>query len=217
MIAIIDYDAGNLTSVERALRHIGHPCCITRDPGRIADAERIVFPGVGAAGAAMESLRRLGLDRVLASAFAAGKPILGICLGSQIVLSHSQENQAACLDLLPGHVSAFPLDMTDANGRRLKVPHMGWNRLRLERRHPVLEGLQTEDEFYFVHGYYPVPREAGHVLGTTEHGLRFASVLGHRNLLATQFHPEKSGRPGLRILDNFCRWHPAAEDAAAER
>ena len=208
MIAIIDYDAGNLTSVARAISHLGFACRVTNDTAEISQAERIIFPGVGAAGAAMDSLQRLGLDTALKDAYRIGKPILGICLGSQIVLSHSRENDRACLGLLKGTVRQFPRDRLLADGSRIKIPHMGWNRVGAVRSHPVLAGMAEEDEFYFVHGYYPEPADDAHVLGQTDYGIRFASVIGHRHLIATQFHLEKSGRPGLHLLKNFCTWTP---------
>jgi glutamine amidotransferase len=209
MIAIIDYDAGNLASVKRAVAHIGFDCRVTNDLGRIAAADRIVFPGVGAAGAAMRSLRRLGLDRALKAAYQAGKPILGICLGTQIVLSHSRENNTACLGLLAGEVEAFDRHARLADGDRLKIPHMGWNRIRRLKPHPILAGIGSQDEFYFVHSFYPSPEDPDHILATTTYGVNFASVIGSGNLVATQFHLEKSGRPGLTMLKNFCTWSPS--------
>jgi glutamine amidotransferase len=209
MIAIIDYDAGNLASVKRAVAHIGFDCRVTNDLGRIAAADRIVFPGVGAAGAAMRSLRRLGLDRALKAAYQAGKPILGICLGTQIVLSHSRENNTACLGLLAGEVEAFDRHARLAGGDRLKIPHMGWNRIRRLKPHPILAGIGPQDEFYFVHSFYPSPEDPDHILATTTYGVNFASVIGSGNLVATQFHLEKSGRPGLTMLKNFCTWSPS--------
>lgn len=209
MIAIIDYDAGNLASVERAVRHIGRPCEVTADTAAIDRAERVVFPGVGAAGAAMESLRRLGLDAAIRRAVAEGRPVLGICLGTQIVMGRSEEDGGIdCLGLVDGEVRRFPAGMTGPDGHALKIPHMGWNRLRLREDHPVLAGLSGEEEFYFVHSYYPSPADPATVLCETEYGRTFASVVGVGSLVATQFHLEKSGRPGLRILTNFCEWTP---------
>jgi glutamine amidotransferase len=207
MIAIIDYEAGNLTSVARAVAHLGFAGSVTHDPDLIRRAERIIFPGVGAAGAAMASLRRAGLDRVLADAVAAGTPVLGICLGCQVILGRSDENDTTCLGILPGRVRRFR--PAGEVGGVPKIPHMGWNRLkRVRQAHPVFAGIAPEDEFYFVHSYYPVPDDADSVLAVTDYGATFASVLGRRNLVATQFHLEKSGRPGLRMLRNFCTWEP---------
>jgi glutamine amidotransferase len=207
MIAIIDYDAGNLTSVARAVTYLGFSCVITRDPAQIAAAERIIFPGVGAAGSAMASLKALGLDAAIRQAFDQLKPILGICLGTQIILSRSDENQTICLGIIDGTVRSFPADLS-IDGQRLKIPHMGWNRIQPTAAHPILNGVKDSDEFYFVHGYYPDPANFAQVLCTTDYGLRFASVIRHKNVVATQFHPEKSGRPGLRLLKNFCLWNP---------
>lgn len=209
MIAIIDYDAGNLASVKRAVAHIGFDCRVTNDLGRIAAADRIIFPGVGAAGTAMQSLRKLGLDKALKTAYQAGKPILGICLGTQIVLSHSRENDTACLGLLKGEVDAFDRHARLPDGGQLKIPHMGWNHIQRLKPHPLLADIGPEDEFYFVHSFYPSPEDPDHLLATTTYGVTFASVIGCRNLLATQFHLEKSGRPGLTMLKNFCTWSPS--------
>ena len=205
-MVIVDYKAGNLTSVARALRKLGVACRVSERPEDVAAAERVVFPGVGAAGAAMADLQRLGLDSALRRAFADGKPILGICIGAQIVLERSKENLTDCLGLLPGEVRAFPPDLADPEQGRLKIPHMGWNGVRLTLPHPVTAGLRDGDEFYFVHSYYPRPSQEGHVFGTTRHGMEFASIIGYKNLIATQFHVEKSGPPGLRMLADFCRW-----------
>lgn len=206
MIAIIDYNAGNLKSVERALRNLGFSCSVTNKRKEILFSERVVFPGVGAAGKAINDLRDMGLDKVLAETLEAGKPILGICLGAQIILDMSEENSSECLGLISGKVKRFPSPLLSREGERLKIPHMGWNSVRPAGRHPVLEGVRPSDEFYFVHSYYPVPSSEQFVIGTTDYGVEFSSVIGHRNLIAVQFHPEKSGVPGLRILKNFCNW-----------
>jgi glutamine amidotransferase len=208
MIAIIDYDAGNLASVARAVSHLGYPCAITRDLKEIKAAQRIIFPGVGAAGAAMESLQRSGLDGVIKEAFAEGKPILGICLGSQIILAHSEENATSCLGVIAGTVRAFAPDRRSEDNQKLKIPHMGWNGIHTKKSHPLLSGLGADDEFYFVHSYYPDPQDEDTVIAVTDYGISFASIVGLNNLFATQFHLEKSGRPGLKILDNFCKWTP---------
>jgi len=208
MIAIIDYSAGNLTSVERALRYIGFESCITNDITKIKASERIIFPGVGAAGSAMDSLIQLGIDRALKEAFSEGKPILGICLGSQIILGHSEENETSCLGIISGLVRAFPDGLIGKDKNKLKIPHMGWNQVEIVVDHPILEGIKADDEFYFVHGYYPNPDDSAHVIGVTEYGIQFPSVIGSKNLLATQFHLEKSGRPGLKMLKNFSEWQP---------
>jgi len=208
MIAIIDYDAGNLTSVARAVTYMGFTCSVTSNSAEIERSERIIFPGVGAAGSAMQSLKRMGLDKIIASEFRKGKPILGICLGTQIIMGHSEENRVACLGLIDGSVRAFPPNIQSERGGCLKIPHMGWNRIHVRNPHPLLEGVDPAAEFYFVHSYYPDPSDPDDIVATTHYGISFASVIGLKNLVATQFHPEKSGRPGLDILKNFCRWKP---------
>lgn len=211
MIAIIDYDAGNLTSVARAVSHLGMSCVITKDADEIKGADRIIFPGVGAAGAAMESLQRSGLATLIKEELARGKPILGICLGTQIILSHSDENDTPCLGILGGTVRPFAPDSRSKDGQKLKIPHMGWNGIRIEKPHPLLFDVRADDEFYFVHSYYPEPENFECVIAVTDYGHMFASILGFKNLFATQFHLEKSGPAGLKILDNFCKWTPDAE------
>jgi len=206
VIAIIDYRAGNLASVKRALNQIGADAEITNNPSIVINAERIIFPGVGASGKAISDLKGLGLDRALVKAFDDGKPILGICLGTQIIMERSWENNTRCLGLIKGDVQRFPADLRDDKGQRLKVPHMGWNRVRIRTPHPLFEGIDPKNEFYFVHAYYPCPADKKYIVGSTIHGIDFVSAMGVRNLFAVQFHPEKSGRPGLKILSNFCQW-----------
>ncbi|MCP4683801.1 MAG: imidazole glycerol phosphate synthase subunit HisH [Desulfobacterales bacterium] len=207
MIAIVDYKAGNLKSVELAVNRLGFPCRITQDKRELLDSERIIFPGVGAAGKAMNDLRQLALDEFLRQAFEDGKPILGICLGAQIILGRSQENNSECLGLIEGDVKQFPPTLGSDRNENLKIPHMGWNGVRLVRRHPVLEGMVPTDEFYFVHSYYPKPASDKYIIGITDYGMEFSSIIGYKGLIATQFHLEKSGAPGLRILNNFCTWN----------
>jgi len=206
MIAIIDYKAGNLTSVKRALDFLGQDSVVTSDYSEVIKAERIIFPGVGAAGKAMFDLKRHGMDQTIREAFGNKKPILGICLGTQIIMEMSRESDTRCLGLIKGEVQRFPDHLSDNNGKRLKVPHMGWNSVRLRRRHPIFDGVPPDSEFYFVHSYYPVPSLSEIILGETYYGDWFVSVLLSKNLVAVQFHPEKSGRPGLKILSNFCKW-----------
>ncbi len=209
MIHVVDYDAGNLTSVRRALEALDVPCQIVSTGEALSGAgasggDRIIFPGVGHARSAMETLQERGLDVALRDAFQRGTPILGICLGAQIVLSHSEEGETRCLDLLPGRSPRF--ELADEG---LKVPHMGWNAVRVTRPHPVLRDVQPGDEFYFVHAYYPLPSQPSSVFATCQYGITFPAVIGRGNLIATQFHPEKSGRFGLNLLRNFCRWDGA--------
>ena len=202
MIAIIDYQAGNQTSVKRAFAHLGIETEISADPQRLLAADGVVFPGVGAAGQAMGLLKRTGLDEVVRR-MAQSRPFLGICLGCQIMLDDSQEDGGIkTLGIIPGRNLRFDPEMREADGNPIRIPHMGWNRLRQVRPSPLFEGLGPDDQFYFVHGYYPRP-EADYVLGQTDYGLSFSSVFGRDGLWAVQFHPEKSGAPGLRILRNF--------------
>ena len=198
MIAIVDYNAGNLRSVKRACDAVGMKSFITQDPAEVLRAGRIVFPGVGAAPSAMETLRATGLDAALQEAYAKGTPILGICLGTQIVLERSEEGDVPCLGLIEGATVRFRLDAP-----ALKIPHMGWNGVRPLRPHPLLEGIESGDEFYFVHSYYPQPANDSDVCAVTDYGIPFCCAIGRRNLFATQFHPEKSQRDGLRMLKNF--------------
>ena len=198
---IVDYDAGNLRSVQRACVEVGLDAVISRDPEALLRAPRVIFPGVGAAGPAMRSLEVGGLDEALVAAIDQGTPVLGICLGLQISLTHSEENDTDTLGIIPGEVRRFAL-----NDPALKVPHMGWNEVRVDTPHPVLAGLEAGDEFYFVHGYYPAPSDATHVFAHTDYECDFACVLGRDNYIGTQFHPEKSGRVGLRLLQQFARW-----------
>jgi len=197
MIAIVDYKAGNLRSVERALKYLNLDCCITSDHDQIMAADRVIFPGVGAAGKAMETILAKNLHITLSEFIASGKPFMGICLGTQIIMDHSAEDNTACLGFVPGDVLKFK----DID---LKIPHMGWNNIDIKVEHPVLANLSPEYQFYFVHSYYPAAAE--YTLAECSYGIRFTAVLGKDNVVATQFHPEKSGQPGLQILENFSRW-----------
>jgi len=205
MIAIINYNAGNITSVARALQNIGQDFVITDDTKKLYAASHVIFPGVGAAGFAMAYLRKKKLDAWLKNYIKTGKPLLGICLGTQIILDYSEENETNCIGLIAGSTKRFPERLT-SEGELLKIPQMGWNSVKLRHSHPVFEKVSPETEFYFVHSYYPAPSDNAAVLGTTDYGMRFCSVLAKDNLVAMQFHPEKSGRPGLQILKNFCAW-----------
>lgn len=210
MIAILDYRAGNLTSVERALHFLGFPCEVTASHQRIRAAAHLIFPGVGAAGKAMQDLKELGLDILLKERLEAGVPILGICVGLQVLFDTSEENDTTCLGILPGKVRLFPKNLRDERGDPLKVPHMGWNEVVFARPHPVFQGVPPGSEFYFVHSYYPELSDPRYALGRTTYGIPFVCAVGFENLVAVQFHPEKSGPPGLQILHNFCQWHGVA-------
>ncbi|WP_035067941.1 imidazole glycerol phosphate synthase subunit HisH [Nitratidesulfovibrio termitidis] len=202
MLAILDYKAGNQTSVRRALDHLGIPCVITADPAVIAGAHGVIFPGVGAAGQAMNELLTTGLDKVLKDQVQAGKPLLGICVGCQIMLDYSQENDTKALGIVPGECRLFNAAWTEEDGRPIRVPHMGWNRIVQKRPCELLKGIEPEAEFYFVHSYYPAPPES-YVIATCSYGEEFCAIHGGPGLWAVQFHPEKSGRPGLALLRNF--------------
>jgi len=201
MITIVDYDAGNLRSVKRACDAVGIESALSRDPAELLHASRIVFPGVGAAKSAMDTLAARGLGQALKEAAGRGIPVLGICLGSQIVLERSEEGDVPCLGILPGKTVRFRLA-----DPRLKVPHMGWNEVRVEQQHPLLAGIQPGDEFYFVHSFFPSPADPANVYATSDYGGRFCCALGRGNVFATQFHPEKSGPIGLDILRRFSTW-----------
>jgi glutamine amidotransferase len=201
MIHIVDYKAGNITSVRRALESLGVESVITPDPDAIRRAEKIIFPGVGQAASAMQALLERGLDQALREAYARGTPILGICLGAQIALTHSEEGDTSCVNLLPGESKRFSF-----SDPAFKIPHIGWNRVVPVRPHPVLKSMGADEEFYFDHSYYPRPEDPQFVLAECEYGIIFRGVIGRANLVAAQFHPEKSGPAGLRILSNFAAW-----------
>ena len=197
-LAIVDYGMGNLRSVQKALERVGQAAEVTGDTDRIATAPAVVLPGVGAFGACMQNLTRLGLVEPVCAAIAAGRPFLGICLGMQLLFEESEEfGPVRGLGVLPGRVVRFAPDPAR------KVPHMGWNELRVARRVPVLAGIDSGAAVYFVHSYYPVPGDPGLVATTTSYGPEFASSVARDNVFACQFHPEKSQRVGLRLLENF--------------
>ena len=203
MLAILDYKAGNQTSVLRALRSLSIPAEVTSDPEVIMNAEGVIFPGVGAAGQAMSQLTSTGMDRILRRCVEAGKPLLGICLGCQILLERSEENDTPTLGILPGVCRRFQADWEDG-GQPIRIPHMGWNSIQASPS-VLLDGIAPDAQFYFVHSYYPDPAP-DLVIATCVYGHTFAAVYGRPGLWAVQFHPEKSGRPGLRLLANFYRY-----------
>jgi len=198
-VAVVDYDAGNTLSVTRALQKVGAKADLTPDPERVLAADAVVLPGVGAFGDCMRKLRERGMDGACREAFRSGKPFLGVCVALQVVFETSEESPGVeGLGLMPGKVVRF-------DGDGLKVPHIGWNELSVVRDHRVLDGLDGE-AFYFVHSYYPEPDETGDLIGETDYGTRFCSAAGRENLVAVQFHPEKSSRAGLKLYDNFIAW-----------
>lgn len=200
-LLIVDYNAGNLRSVQRACVAAGIEARTSSDGDELRRAERIIFPGVGNAQSAMQTLQQRGLDQALGECLRAGIPLLGICVGAQLILDRSEESAIPCLGWLAGITRRFRL--ADPS---LKIPHIGWNEVRVERAHPLLEGIRPGDEFYFVHGYYPAPEDPSQVYASTDYGGAFCCALGRDNLFATQFHPEKSGRLGLELLSRFARW-----------
>lgn len=203
MIIIIDFKAGNLTSVKRALDHLGIQSQISGDPNTVRNADRIIFPGVGAAGAAMSVLKTRNLDSALLESFQKGTPILGICIGCQIILTSSEEDNTRGLNMIPGACNRFqPREFG------LKVPHMGWNSINIVRNHPILRHLRPGDEVYFVHSYFPEPSNSAHIFATCEYGDIFPAAVGVDNLFAVQFHAEKSGPIGLKLLQQFSEWSP---------
>ena len=202
MLAIVNYNAGNLTSVKRALDHLGIENMITDKKQDLLSAHGIIFPGVGAAGSAMDYLNSKKIDTALAECANLEKPILGICLGSQIILDYSPENDTQTLGLIPGQCASFNPEFKDKQGDPINIPHMGWNSIQLRKNCLLFNGIDPESEFYFVHTYFPQPEDE-YVIGLTDYGIDFCSVLGREGFWATQFHPEKSGRPGLKLLENF--------------
>lgn len=205
MIAIIDYGMGNLRSVEKALQHLGYACKITRDAQEVARADKVILPGVGAFGAAMENLQAAGLMGVTKDAIHSGKPFLGICLGMQLLFTESEEmGRHEGLDIFKGKVVRFPEPMPlDPPGQPLRVPHIGWNSLHLKSPAPILRGVPDGARVYFVHSYFPVPDDPRIIAATSEHGIEFTCAVWKDNVCATQFHPEKSGTVGLQMLKNF--------------
>jgi len=201
MITIIDYNAGNIRSVRRACAEVGMEARTTADPAVVARAGKVIFPGVGAAPSAMAYLKKAGLDTAIRDVFKAGVPVLGICLGAQIILEKSEEGNQPCLGLVPGATVRFRLA-----DKQLKIPHMGWNEVKVVKTHPLLDGIKPGDEFYFVHSYYPQPADGKNVYAVADYGGDFCCALGYKNLFATQFHPEKSGRLGLEMLARFAAW-----------
>ena len=201
VITIVDYNAGNLRSVKRACDAVGIESVFTQDADQVARADRVIFPGVGHAKTAMDTLARTGLAEAVRHVVRRGVPVLGICVGAQLVLESSEEGPTPGLGFLPGHTRR--LQVSDP---RLKIPHMGWNAVRVEQPHPLLAHLRPGDELYFVHSYYLDPSDPLHLFATVEHGFRFCCALGKDNLFATQFHPEKSGPVGLALLASFARW-----------
>jgi len=203
MIAIIDYGMGNLRSVQKGFEKIGAEAVVTADPQVVLQAEKVVLPGVGAFRDCMCNLEQAGFVEPILKVIAEGRPFLGICVGMQLLFTDSVEfGLYQGLNVIPGHVLRFPEDM-QAAGEKLKVPQMGWNQLNFKRRPPAFEGIADESNVYFVHSYYVKPDNDDVIATTTDYGIEFCSSVWQDNIIATQFHPEKSQDVGLRILKNF--------------
>jgi glutamine amidotransferase len=208
-IAVVDYGMGNLRSVQQAVRKVapGADIAVTGDAEVIASAGRVIFPGQGAAPDCMREIRSRGLDNVIAGVVGEGKPFLGICMGLQVLFEHSEEGDTPCLGLLAGPVKRFASGLQDAQGNKLKVPHMGWNQVR-HHEHVLWDGIAQDARFYFVHSYHVQPRDQSLVQATSDYPQPFVCAVGRDNLFAVQFHPEKSAAAGLKLLQNFINWKP---------
>jgi len=211
-VAVVDYGMGNLRSVSQAVIHVAaggrHRVIVTREPDEVFAAERVVLPGQGAMRDCMRELHDSGLkDAVVAAA--RTKPLLGVCVGMQMLLDHSEEQDTPGLGLIPGRVRRFQLEgRRQDDGSRFKVPQMGWNRVRQRRPHPIWSGVPDDSWFYFVHSYYADPSEERDTAGDTDYGDRFTCAVARDNIFATQFHPEKSAEQGLALYRNFLAWKP---------
>lgn len=198
-IVVVDYDAGNLRSVETALSYLEADFAVSSDPEVVSQSEQIIFPGVGDGAHAMQTLRERGLADAMRAAYDRETPILGICVGCQIVFDRTEERDAACLGLIPGAAKRFD------DGLGLKIPHMGWNPVRHAENHWLFSGINQDASFYFVHSYYPAPASDDYVIARADYGFTFAAAVERNSLVAVQFHPEKSGKAGLALLSNFLK------------
>ena len=208
-IAVVDYGMGNLRSVVNALETVGDSrdrVVLTSDPRQLQEADRVVFPGQGAAGDCMRAIDEYGLRETIVRA-AASRPFLGICMGMQVLIDFSEENQGTdCLGIFEGNVNYFGDSHRDQSGVKLKVPHMGWNRVAQTRAHPLWNSIEDGSRFYFVHSYYLDLQDPALIAGTTDYGIRFTSAIARDNVFALQCHPEKSADTGLQLLRNFVHW-----------
>ncbi len=203
-IAIIDYQAGNIRSVEKALTKSGAEAVVSSIPDVIESCDGVVFPGQGACDSSMLNLRSHFLDQLILQLIANEKPFLGVCLGLQLLLQHSEEGDEECLGLIPGTVKRFP--------QGNKIPHMGWNEVNIVSDHPVLSGVPNNSHFYFVHSYFAQPTDRDMIAATTIYGIEFCSAVAYENVVAVQFHPEKSGTTGLKIYENFVQFTKMSMD-----
>ena len=199
-LVVIDYESGNLRSVAKALEFVGVQPIVTADPAEIASADAVIFPGVGSAPAAMAALNSRKLVQPLRDYVASGRPFMGVCLGLQLLMDRTEEGDAPCLGIVPGQTKRLA---AGGSTGAIKVPHMGWNSVRFAGDHPVFTGIPQDSYFYFVHSYYAVPEDTDGLAGVTSYGVDFCSVYAKGNLVATQFHPEKSGPVGVSIYKNF--------------
>ncbi len=209
-IAVVDYSLGNLRSVSKAVEHVAPDArvLVTDDPALIAEADRVVFPGQGAARDCMKAISDHHVEKAVRNA-AATRPFLGICMGLQVLMQHSQENEGTnLLGLFDGDVRRFSGKAVGDNGLPLKIPHMGWSRVDQVREHPLWDGIENGARFYFVHSYFVVPEDQSLVAATTDYGETFTCAIAHENLFAVQFHPEKSADAGLQLIKNFINWRP---------
>ena len=210
-VAIVDYEMGNLRSVQQAVLHVaddGFDVVIARQPEQIRAAERVILPGQGAMRDCMQHLRDSGMMEAVLEA-AASKPLFGVCVGMQMLLQQSEEGDPPSLGLIPGEVRRFRLEgKTQADGSRFKVPQMGWNQLHITRPHPVWNGIADQEWFYFLHSYYADPARPADSVGESDYGGRYTAAVARDNLFATQFHPEKSADAGLALYRNFLHWKP---------
>jgi len=211
-VAVVDYGMGNLRSVSQAVKHVaagtGFDVIVTSNPDEVYAAERVVLPGQGAMPDCMRELLDSGVQEAVLHA-AANKPLMGVCVGMQMLLSHSEEGDTGGLGLIPGDVVRFRLEgQLQPDGSRYKVPQMGWNRVHQARSHPVWAGVPDDSFFYFVHSFHAKPADAVHSVGETDYGVRFTCAVARDNIFATQFHPEKSAEHGLALYRNFLHWTP---------
>jgi len=209
VIAVIDYGMGNLHSVASALNHVApdQEVIVTSDPAKVASADRVIFPGVGAIRDCMAEIKRLGFDKLLREQIATGKPVLAICVGMQALMDHSEENDGVdCIGLVAGNVKFFGEQHKDSAGNSLKVPHMGWNQVH-HNGHPLWQNIPQDSRLYFVHSFYILLKDQSLVAATCDYGLQFHAALAINNLFAVQFHPEKSHTAGLQLLKNFTNWN----------
>ena len=206
MVGIIDFNAGNITSLERALEYLGIKYLRSKKPQDLTECDRFMFPGDGDDSYAMAELKKSGFDVFVREQVAAGKPLLGICVGSQIIFGHSDEGDVKCLGLVEGDIRHFYSIEPEMKEEKIKVPHMGWNNITFENGDcPILSGIKNDSDVYFVHSYVICPSDSSVVKASAEYGIKVPAVIQKGNIFATQFHPEKSGVTGLKIIENFCK------------